>query len=320
MNPYGNPEWKEEFPEDNAFPLLGGTVYWNLEMKELGYKYVIPPETGTPEGGPFFPPQKEEEPYEIPLVGTGQPIYDFTGRTATFECPVILDISDDNGQHLGIVNGKLVSEIERSQVFINQKSETDFFWHVWLPEGKYNINIIGIADGSFQTFTTKGGILQYYNGSIKKDEVATVKLIPDESVEEILTLPNGEKISSTKIVIEEKGGKMQEGAGFEILAIGGVSLVIIFIIVLIIIKRGRTVVYAPISVKKDDKHLTSELQRSMEKTLTCPDCGKINSSSTMYCVNCGKAIQQTSFCEECGRKIPTGSAYCTHCGDKQGIA
>lgn len=324
MNPYGNPEWKAELPDENAFPLLGGTVYWNMEMKELAYKYVIPPETGTPEGEPFYPPQKEEKqkekPYEPPsLTDPSKPVTDITGRIVVYECPVILDISDDNGQHLGIVNGRLVSEIERSQVFINQKSETDFFWYVWLPEGKYNINIIGIADGSFQTFTTKGGILQYYNASIKKDEVATVKLIPDESVEEVLTLSNGEKISPTKIIIEEKGGKMQEGGGFEILAVGGISLVIIFITVLIVIKR-RSGVHASISVKREEKHVTSELQKSTEKTLTCAACGKINSSSTMYCVNCGKEIQQTSFCEECGRKIPSGSTYCTHCGDKQGVA
>jgi len=324
MNPYGNPEWKAGSPEENAFPLFNGAVYWNLEMKELKIKYVIPPETGTPEGEPFDPPQKEEQQkeksFKPPLSNINQPIHDYTGRIVTYECPVILDISDDKGQHLGIVNGKLVSDIERSQLLVNQKSETDFFWYVWLPEGRYNVNIIGIADGSFETYTTKGDILQYYNASIRKDEVATIKLDPDESVEEVLILSNGDKISPTEIIIEQNGGNKHDGGGIGILVAGAISLIIILIIVLMAIKRRRSSAQSSASVEKSGKHIRSGIRKSTEQTISCPACGKINPSSTNYCINCGKAIEQTSFCEECGRKIPSGSTYCTHCGDKQGVA
>jgi hypothetical protein len=318
MNAYGDPEWKEADPFWWAFPTVGGAAYWNLELKELEIKYTVPPETGTPKGEPSFPPQKPEpETKPIPLPAS---ITTPNGRTI-YECPVAVDISNDKEQHVGLVNGRLVDEIEGGQLFVNQKSETDLYWYVSLPEGKYHVRLVGIGEGDFHILTTKEGTLQYYNASTKKDDIAVLEL-DSEKRGEPLTLPNGEKIEPKTIILEDGGtsnGQDDSRTGDDIL-LGGALLAVIVIVLLLVTKRATISAYMPVHAKKGEaKPAISELRKPAEKTLTCPACANTNPSYSKYCVKCGGSIQQTSFCEECGRQIPTGSVYCEYCGDKQEV-
>jgi hypothetical protein len=319
MNAYGNPEWKEADPFEWAFPTVGGAVYWNLELKELGIKYTVPPETGTPKGEPFFPPQKPEpETKPMPLPAS---ITTPNGRTI-FECPVAVDISNDKGQHVGLVNGKLVAEIEGGQLFVNQKSETDLFWYVSLPEGKYHVRLVGIGEGDFHILTTKEGTLQYYNASTKKDDIAVLEL-DSEKRGEPLTLPNGEKIEPKTIILGDEGtGDDQDGSRTrDNILLGGALLAVIVIVLLVVTKRDTISQYIPVLAKKGEaKPAISEPRKPAEKTLTCPACATTNPLYSKYCLKCGGLIQHTGFCEECGRQIPEGSVYCEYCGDKQGVA
>jgi hypothetical protein len=239
-----------------------------------------------------------------------------------YECPVAVDISNDKGQHVGLVNGKLVAEIEGGQLFVNQKSETDLFWYVSLPEGKYHVRLVGIGEGDFHILTTKEGTLQYYNASTKKDDIAVLEL-DSEKRGEPLTLPNGEKIEPKTIILEDEGtGDGQDGSRTrDNILLGGALLAVIVIVLLLVTKRDTISSYIPVLAKKGEaKPAISEPRKPAEKTLTCPACATTNPLYSKYCLKCGGLIQHTGFCEECGRQIPEGSVYCEYCGDKQGVA
>ena len=186
----GDPQWSFDEPIYRAFPTVGGAVYWNLEMKDLGIGYPVSPVVGMP-GKPSF----DQDPYKI----KGK----ITDLSAVTDCPIALEISNDEGKRLGLLeNGSMITEIPNSELFIYPNSQTDLTWYVRLPSGKYHVKIRGIADGNLQFLTREGGTLQFYNASIKKNEVATLEFIPNES-DEPLTLPNGEKILPKKATIPD---------------------------------------------------------------------------------------------------------------------
>jgi len=323
MNAYGDPEWMHDDPFWNAFPTVGGAVYWNLEMKELGIKYTVPPETGTSKGDKFFPPQgAESKTLQPPPVSLPASIKTRTGQTV-FKCPVVLDIYNGKWQHLGFVNGRLVSEIEGAQLYVNQRSGSDFFWYVSLPEGEYYVRINGIGEGDFHILTTKEGGIQYYNASIRKGETASLEL-DSKKYGEPLTMPNGEKMTPRTIIIEVLGdGRESDGRGSDsggIFLIGVGVLVTIFIAMLIIARRRTVMLHMPVFSRREEaKPGKFQIERHLETSI-CPRCRAVNAKSNMYCLNCGEALEAHSYCEECGREIPVGSVYCQSCGDKQGVA
>ncbi|MEM2841225.1 MAG: zinc ribbon domain-containing protein [Candidatus Bathyarchaeia archaeon] len=326
MNAYGDPEWKLGDPFWYAFPTVGGAVYWNLEMKELGVKYVVPPETGTSSGNPFYPPLKPESKTDktdtAPLPAS---IKTRTGQTI-FECPVFIDVYNDKGKHVGLLGGRIVSDIEGAQLYINQRSRSDFFWYLTLPEGKYYVRIKGIMEGGFHILTTKTGSIQYYNASIRKDEVASLEL-DSERYGELLTMPNGEKIAPKTIIVEtleedgrEGDGRNGSGSG-GILLIGSGVLVTILVAILLFTRRRKGMLYMPVfSGREEAEPRILKADRGLEAQSVCPSCGVLNAKSNRYCVSCGKILPSHHYCEECGREIPEGAVYCQSCGDKQGVA
>jgi len=201
LSVYGESEYMKGEPFLLAFPTVGGQVYWNHDLKALGLYYVVDPDIGISHAdgiwNPDTPTTAPEVDPTVPRTADAGP-----GRHVAVTCPVTLDVSNDKGKHVGIMNGKLVIEIEGIELFIYPESETNIAWYLWLPEGKYDIKLTGTGDGDFEVLTSTGEGLRYYNASIKKDQVATLTFDPGNT-EEPLTLPNGEKILPKEVTIPD---------------------------------------------------------------------------------------------------------------------
>ena len=247
-----------------AFPMpRGGEVYWNLDWKGADISYVVPPEMG--------------------LGGT----WGSRGATGTWDgvdlaggSPVVLDISNDRGQHVGVLeDGRLVVEIPKSQLEVYQRPGGDFAWYVWLPEGNYHVRIVALEDGNFQVSTSRiAGVFYFYEASIGEGQAATLE-VGTEKLGEQLTLPNGERVTPTKITVEEE---TNTGDGTWLLY-GVIGLSLVAAVVLYVV-RSRN------------------LARARSAAPPRP------------------AVAATvAYCENCGKQIASDSAYCPYCGDKQGV-
>ncbi len=49
-------------------------------------------------------------------------------------------------------------------------------------------------------------------------------------------------------------------------------------------------------------------------TLRCPRCGRPNSSTEIYCQQCGTLLSGKQTCRHCGRSIPAKTRFCPKCG------
>jgi len=251
--------------EDNtarwAFPMpRGGEVYWNLDWKEAHISYVVPPEMG--------------------LDGHQTAISTSDGVNVAGGSPITLDISNDGGQHVGVLeDGRLVAEIPKSQLEVYQRAGGDFAWYVWLPDGNYHVRIVGLEDGNFQVSTSRmAGVFYFYEASIGKGQAATFE-VGTEKLGEQMTLPNGERVTPTKITVET-GTKTGDGVW---LMYGVIGLSLVAAMALYVVrsrKRARARFGAP--------------PRS-------PVAATI------------------AYCENCGKQIISNSPYCPYCGDKQGV-
>jgi len=63
---------------------------------------------------------------------------------------------------------------------------------------------------------------------------------------------------------------------------------------------------------------------SVSNAQSCPSCGYSNPSGSMYCMQCGVALQTSSMsaarvvCSSCHREIQIGWRFCHYCGNALG--
>jgi LPXTG-motif cell wall-anchored protein len=247
-----------------AFPMpRGGEVYWNLDWKEAGISYIVSPEMGL--NGPW---------------GSRGATGTWDGVDVAGGSPIALDISNDGGQHVGVLeDGRLVAEIPKSQLEVYQRPGGDFAWYVWLPEGDYHVRIVALEDGHFRVSTSRmAGVFYFYEASIGKGQSATFEL-GTEKLGEQLTLPNGELVTPTKISVETEP-KTGDGAW---LLFGVIGLSLVAAMALYVVRFRK-------------------LARSR---FTAPPRSAVAAT--------------VAYCENCGKQIISNSAYCPYCGDKQGV-
>lgn len=48
--------------------------------------------------------------------------------------------------------------------------------------------------------------------------------------------------------------------------------------------------------------------------MICPNCGKENEASCVFCARCGKRLDGKKACRSCGKLIPEDATYCSFCG------
>jgi hypothetical protein len=255
---YKTEEWQKA---RYAFPMpRGGEVYWNLDWKEAGISYVVPPELG--------------------LDGHQTATGTSDGVNVAGGSPITLDISNDEGQHVGVVeDGRLVAEIPKSQLEVYQRTGGDFAWYVWLPDGNYHVRIVGLEDGNFQVSTSRmAGVFYFYEASIGKGQAATFE-VGTEKLGEQMTLPNGERVTPTKITVQT-GTKTGDGVWL-MYGVIGLSLV------------AAMALYVVRSRKRVRARFAAPPKSPVAATI--------------------------AYCENCGKQIISNSLYCPYCGDKQGV-
>ena len=273
----GNPDWTSPRMAEPAFPMLVTPsvpvpVYWNLDWAKGPSKYT-------------------EEYQWVKGVGI------------TVNSPVALDISNEKGQRITLqADGKLGVQIENSEVYIAQNSSTDLHWYVWLPEGKYQVKAIGLADGTTHITTSQGkGVIQYYGAPVKKGEAATLKL-DTAKLGEPLTLPDGKQVSAiplditktTQPPVTTTTTKSVSTTTTTTIPTDTVELAIGGLIFLVIIGGGLFLAYRLI------KRLTRGKKAISPQTVQAPSIPQ----GVKYCTNCGK-------------QIAVDSVFCTNCGTKQ---
>lgn len=59
-------------------------------------------------------------------------------------------------------------------------------------------------------------------------------------------------------------------------------------------------------------------QNTVQNTngVSCPSCGKVNSSTAKFCDNCGQKIPTQSYCSNCGVLLNPNVKFCSNCGTK----
>lgn len=140
-----------EILNEPSFPIQPAPVYWNFDWALAPVRY--------PDSNAW-------------LLHRG---YGWTIGTGS---PVALDISNANGQRIYMqTDGEMIAQIEGSEVSINRESSTDMQWYVWLPDGEYQIKIIGLASGTAHIFTSQeDGVIQYYNTTTTLGQIDTLKI------------------------------------------------------------------------------------------------------------------------------------------------
>lgn len=271
----GNPDWASPIKAEPAFPMLATPsvpvpVYWNLDWVKGPTQYVD----------------------EYQWVN---------GAGITVNSPVALDISNEKGQRIALqTDGKLVVQIENSEVYITQNSSTDSRWYVWLPEGKYQVKAIGLADGTAHITTSQGkGVIQYYGAPVKKGEVATLKL-DTAKLGDPLTLPDGKQVSAVPVDITKltqppvtTTTTSKQTTTTATIQTDTVALAIGGLIFLLIIGGIVFLAYRII------KRITRGKRPVSPPTVQAPSAPQ----GVKYCANCGTQIAFYSvFCPNCGAK------------------
>lgn len=159
---------------DSGFPTHGGVCYWNALWR------VRPAD-------PDNPPSVEDVSYRPPTI---------VGRVYC-RCPVLLDVSDAQGRHVGFHQGKLVREIPGSDFSVSER-QGDYSWYIALPEGQYTICATGTERGFFQLETVDAeGVSRVYTAAIDKDQSA--KLAFGGEAESPLVLADGTQIQPRRV-------------------------------------------------------------------------------------------------------------------------
>ena len=147
-------------------------------------------------------------------------------------------------------DGEMIAQIEGSEVSINRESSTDMQWYVWLPDGEYQIKIIGLASGTAHIFTSQeDGVIQYYNTTTTLGQIDTLK-INTANPGEPLIMQSGEPVfpqvfhvtapvdssATTSTVATPQivtGTEDSTDTAFTIIGLAVVALVIIGVIILL---------------------------------------------------------------------------------------
>ena len=64
--------------------------------------------------------------------------------------------------------------------------------------------------------------------------------------------------------------------------------------------------------KNEQKGLTIEHVEASNRSRKCPNCGKKNQLTSVFCNFCGSRIE--AICSKCNNQNPTGSKFCNSCG------
>lgn len=159
----------------SAFPLLGGSVYWNLDWSASPQTYPESPEWGFDRADP-----------RGPILGPAM-----KGVHLSVRCPVLVEIVSESGERLGATEaGAWQNDIRGSQVFVFPRGKKDLSWGVWLPDGKYRMTLRAIGTGPFHLCASKGaGQIALYKATMREGESAALRL-DTSKLGEPMTLPN----------------------------------------------------------------------------------------------------------------------------------
>ncbi len=117
------------------------------------------------------------------------------------ECNIDLRITDTlTGSFMGRVNGEFVNTIPDGRFVAHPTGDTedDLVWYFELPEGQYDVQIEGRADGDFHLKTVQrdGEIQDYDTCSLTSGSAATLTLSGDDPSPPLI-LPDGEEVPPT---------------------------------------------------------------------------------------------------------------------------
>jgi hypothetical protein len=179
--------WPTQRPETYTIQQWGKRFTWGIGVGEGGGEY--PQMFGNPSRYPgVIIPNERAHPRRIGV-----------------NSPVAALVTASDGRRLGRTpEGEWVNEIEGADFYADPRGDNAFTYYFGLPEGDYELTMVGTADGDFHVLAAdeNGDLITYGPQAISAGQEASLP-VSSETFEEPLQLPSGEMVQPIAVTEED---------------------------------------------------------------------------------------------------------------------